>query len=49
MMPPIRRQTLFESDAIRINAFAAHPVSDACGELEWLLRFWSEPPTRARG
>jgi AraC-like DNA-binding protein len=28
------RQTLFESDAIRINSFVAHPVSDACGDVE---------------
>jgi hypothetical protein len=33
MMHAIVRQTLFESDAIAINAFAAHPSSDACGDV----------------
>jgi AraC-like DNA-binding protein len=30
----IVRRTLFESDAIRIGSFVAHPVSDACGDVE---------------
>lgn len=30
----IVRRTLFESDAIRIRSFVAHPVSDACGDVE---------------
>jgi len=31
----VTRKTLFESATLQIGAFAARPVSDACGEVEW--------------
>jgi AraC family transcriptional regulator len=30
----IVRRTLFESDAIQISSFTAHPVAEACGDVE---------------
>ncbi len=30
----ITRQSLFESPTLQISSFEAHPVSDACGEVE---------------
>lgn len=30
----VTRRTLFESEALQISVFEAHPVSDACGDVE---------------
>jgi AraC family transcriptional regulator len=31
----ITRATLFQSETLQIGLFEAHPVSDACGDVEW--------------
>jgi hypothetical protein len=30
----VTRRTLFESETLQIGLFEAHPVSDACGDIE---------------
>src|SRR5215471_16115115 len=31
----VTRQSLFESETLKIGLFEARPVSDACGDVEW--------------
>jgi AraC family transcriptional regulator len=31
----VTRRTLFKSETLQIGLFEAHPVSDACGDVEW--------------
>jgi hypothetical protein len=31
----VTRRSLFESDTLQIGLLEAHPISDACGDVEW--------------